>query len=270
MRLKMPVMHFVLNSKRGSGKTFIAWLLAQYKMDNSQPIKIIDCDPNLEISKFRALKAKSLNLMKKQSDGSIVYDFEPVINLMKSSYSDLLFDFNSEEFNTVVNALRKDDCYLLEQLSKLEIQLVVHMPVSGIEYARADCISSINEVLSTIPNLNVVVWLNHYPKPLFDDELPSTELFYTMFTDKGKLRYIVNLPQITKADTITRENDFKLLTYMLKEKRIFAEILDPYRYKFAANPSLNGVPVFILTDYQIAFLRDDFEKEIDPIAEIVF
>ena len=59
----MPIINFCLSPKARCGKTFIAWLLAQYKQYHSQPITTYDCDlNNLDLSKFKELKVKELRL----------------------------------------------------------------------------------------------------------------------------------------------------------------------------------------------------------------
>lgn len=264
----MPVVHLTL-SKNKSGKSFIAWLLAQYELSNGQPLKIYDLDPNLSLCRFKALHAKSLNIAETQSDGSINYDVNKLVEIIKTTYSDLLFDSTSDMFNAIVNALRKDQGFLIRQLKDFDINIVLHMPVSGGEYARDESIKCVNEVLSSIDDVSVIVWINHFPQPVFNEIVdPEQSQLKNYFADQPSLKYIVNLPNLTIGDTVTRDNDQMLLQNMLRENRIFDEILDPRHYKFAEAPSLNGVPVFILTDYQISFLRDEFEKSVQNVAEI--
>lgn len=264
----MTVVHFTLSKSR-AGKTFISWLLAQYQLSNGQPLKLYDLDPNFSLCRFKALNAKSLNLAVSKTDGSIDFDINKLVEIIKTTYSDLLVDTTSDMFNAIVNALRKDHELLIKQLKELDVNIVLHMPVAGGEYARDECIKCINEVLSSVNDVSVIVWLNHYPKPVFNESVdPNQNELKNYFADKPSLKYIVNLPNLSSGDTITRDNDQLLLKNILRENRIFDEILDPQHYKYAEDPYLNGVPVFVLTDYQISFLRDEFEKSVQNVAEI--
>lgn len=265
----MAVIHFTL-SKYKSGKTFIAWLLAQYHMSYGQPIRVIDLDPNGSISKFKALSPKQLIITKANSQtGAIEYSFNAIIAALQNASSDMLIDTTSDMFNIIVNNFRKENCALMNIFNSLDLKIVFHIPISGNQNSN-DNISIVNEILKTIPDVNVVVWLNHYPKPIFDSDLNNAEQFRlsTHFVDSKKLKYIVNLPVLTSGETVTRDNDLMLLKRLLSEKRIFDEILEPRKFKFAESPTLGDVPVFIMTDYQISFLRDEFEKVIQNVAEV--
>ena len=262
----MPAVHFTLSRCR-SGKTFICWLLTQYALYNGQVLKIYDLDPNFAISKFKALQARQLNLQVKNDDGSIGYDFSQVVTIMKETYSDVIFDAPAELFSLILNTFRKNDGELVKFLNKLDIKIVFHLPVSGGEYNKNEGIKCVNEVLTTITGVDCIVWLNHYPEPIFEENMTQNRLM-NYFADKPSLKYIVDLPLLTSGENLTKDNDNLLLKQILSEKRIFGEILDPIHFKYAQEPSLNGVPVFIMTDYQIAFLRDESDKAIQNVAEI--
>ena len=265
----MAVIHFTL-SKYKSGKTFVAWLLAQYHMSNGQPLRVIDLDPNGSIIKFKALSPKQINITKANSQtGEIEYSFNTILATIQNTYSDMLLDTTSDMFNIIVNNFRKDNCVLMDVFNNLDLKIVFHIPISGGQYTN-DNISTVNEILKTIPDVNVVVWLNHYPNPVFDSDMNNAEQnrLFSHFIDSNKLKYIVNLPILTSGETVTRDNDLMLLKKMLSEKRIFDEILDPRKFKFAESPTLGDIPVFIITDYQISFLRDEFEKVIQNVAEV--
>ena len=85
----MPVVHFTLSKSR-AGKTFISWLLAQYQLSNGQPLKLYDLDPNFSLCRFKALNAKSLNLAVTKTDGSIDFDINKLVEIIKKEYPNLV------------------------------------------------------------------------------------------------------------------------------------------------------------------------------------
>ena len=259
----MTVVNFVLSNRDNVGKTFITWLLAQYKNSHGQKYKLFDADSNLStcISRYGALNSRK---------GAITTDdFDELLSAIKSSYHDVIVDLPASFYRSAITAFKEKDYALLKNLEELDFKVVFHLPVGGNDFILQESVNAVNEVLTTLEKIPVIVWINHYPKEQFKDFYSSDDI-YNIFADKGSLRYIVDLPRLTSNDTLTRENDNFLLEQILKENKTFSEILDPYKYKSAQNPTLNGLPVFILTDYQLSFLRDEFEKAIAPIAEIVF
>ena len=173
----MTVVNFVLSNRDNVGKTFITWLLAQYKNSHGQKYKLFDADSNLStcISRYGALNSRK---------GAIsTDDFDELLSAIKSSYHDVIVDLPASFYRSAITAFKEKDYALLKNLEELDFKVVFHLPVGGNDFILQESVNAVNEVLTTLEKIPVIVWINHYPKEQFKDFYSSDDI-YNIFADK--------------------------------------------------------------------------------------
>ena len=264
------IIHVILSSQKGCGKTFIGWLFAQYIRKYGQRLSIIDTSNNTNsISRFKYLNAHILPLTNTKEDGTLVYDCQKLFDRILNTHNDMLIELVADAYQNFVFNLKKDDFAILKEFEERELKLVLHVPISGNDYFKNECLSVANNLLNTFTKTDVVVWLNHYPDPVINDRIAShTDMICNMFSDQGSLKHVANLPMFTKSETITDDTNQFLIKSVFEENKTFAELLDPDRYKEAVDPELNGYPLFINSTYQLSFIRNDFDKILESVCQV--
>ena len=140
----MTVVNFVLSNRDNVGKTFITWLLAQYKNSHGQKYKLFDADSNLStcISRYGALNSRK---------GAIsTDDFDELLSAIKSSYHDVIVDLPASFYRSAITAFKEKDYALLKNLEELDFKVVFHLPVGGNDFILQESVNAVNEVLTTL------------------------------------------------------------------------------------------------------------------------
>jgi hypothetical protein len=93
----MAKIHMVLQGKGGVGKSFIAAVIAQYKMGNGQTPLCIDTDPvNATFHGFKALNVRMLEIM--EGDEIKARNFDTLVELIAPSKDDVVIDNGASSF----------------------------------------------------------------------------------------------------------------------------------------------------------------------------
>ena len=189
----MKEVHFVVQSKGGVGKSFVAMLLAQYLQDRSDDkLYCFDTDPdNQTFAAYQALKPEYINI--KAAD-------RPVINIKK--FDGLMDTVIDDPLMTYIAEANVDAMLMREN-----VRMVMHVPLNGGQ-AKNECIKGLARVLSSI-DAQVIVWLNEHLHGEIQEQGKPFEQFEICNAYRDKIAGIVRIP-VVNIDTYG--DDIKQMT----------------------------------------------------------
>lgn len=158
--------HFVLQGKGGVGKSFVAFLIAQYVRDQGKLAGCYDIDQeNATFGQYAGLEVKNLKVM----DESRVIDqrsFDGLITeiLTQGIENDVVIDSGANTFSPLLAYLIENG--ILELLSDQAIPVIVHTIVGGGDIFE-DTQNALKSMADTLPSsVKLVVWENEHFGPL--------------------------------------------------------------------------------------------------------
>lgn len=158
--------HFVLQGKGGVGKSFVAYLAAQYLQDQEKLAGCFDIDQeNATFAQYASLDVKKVKVM----DDSRIIDqrqFDGLISdiLEKGAGKDVIVDSGANTFSPLLAYLLEND--ILTLLAETEIQAIVHTVVGGGDLFE-DTKNALDSMVSTLPpSVKLVIWENEHFGPL--------------------------------------------------------------------------------------------------------
>ena len=124
----MAKIHMVLQGKGGVGKSFIATVIAQYKISKGQQPQCIDTDPvNATFHGFKALNVRLLEIM--QGDEIQTRNFDTLVELIAPSKDDVIIDNGASSFVPLTHYLISNQVPAL--LQDMGHEMVVHTVITG-------------------------------------------------------------------------------------------------------------------------------------------
>lgn len=154
----MKITNFVMMGKGGVGKTFIAWLLAQYYQRNGVPLYCADTDPvNASFTAFAAFKTQHINIL----DSNMNLDernFDRLVSTLLSQEGASLVDTGASTFVPLMSYAKESGFF--DMLKAEGHEIVVHVPLVGgaaVEESFRGLIAILKE-----PQVKVVVWENEF------------------------------------------------------------------------------------------------------------
>ncbi|VTU46109.1 conjugal transfer protein TraL (plasmid) [Variovorax sp. SRS16] len=209
----MAKIHMILQGKGGVGKSFIATILAQYKLGKNQAPICIDTDPvNATFASYKALRVKRLQLM--EGDEINTRNFDALVELIAPAKHDVVIDNGASSFVQLSHYLVTN--HVPELLQSMGHELVVHTVVTGSQ-AQSDTLSGFTHLVKQFPGeANFVVWLNPYWGPIEHDG-KDFESMRAYKENKERVSAVITLPTF-KGETFGRD-----LSDMLQDRLTFAE-----------------------------------------------
>ena len=258
----MKEVHFVVQSKGGVGKSFVAKLLAQYLKDRSDDkLNCFDTDPDTPtFSKYQALKPKYVN---------IKADDRPVINIKKFDglLDELIDDKGIAVIDTGISTFDPLMTYIAEanvdaMLVSENVRMVMHVPLTGGQ-AKNECIKGLARVLQSI-DAQVVVWLNEHLHGAIQEQGKPFESFGVYQENLAKIAGVVRIP-VVNADTYG--DDIKQMT---EHNATFHEVAKSAEFGRWARTRLTEYRNIIWAELdQVSFLASEawHKKHASPEAD---
>ena len=211
----MAKVHVILQGKGGVGKSVIAALIAQYKIEKEQPPLCIDTDPvNATFEGYKKLNVHRLDIL--DGDEINTRNFDQLIELIASTDNDVVIDNGASSFVPLSHYLISNQIPSL--LKEMGHELFIHTVITGGQ-ALVDTVSGFAQLISQFPDEALfVVWLNPYWGPIEHDG-KRFEKMKAYSENKEKVSAIVQIPEL-KEETYGRD-----FSEMLQERLTFDEAL---------------------------------------------
>ena len=192
----MKNFHIVLQSKGGVGKSFTAFLLAQY-IREKKPLALIDIDPsNQSLQQFFS----DATFVDVKKDGNIsLVNFDQLFNMLGAVETDELMYSGSSNYIQLVDYIFKSN--MLSVLADLDYQQLLHMPIAG-GRALDDCLRCIEEISARLTEPKLILYINNR----YGDEV---------FQSDGQAKLSLAAVQDKTLAVVTYPNLGELLNYTL-------------------------------------------------------
>jgi len=203
----------ILQGKGGVGKSMIAAMLAQYKLNQKQQILCIDSDPvNPTFAGYEAFNVQKLKIIDKDKINPLAFDY--LVEMIAQNNIETIIDNGASSFIELSNYMVGNN--IAGTLLSLQHQLVIHTVITGGQ-AFVDTVNSYTEIIKRFPsNTLIIVWLN----PFWGVVNEGHNNFYELssYLDyKDRLAAVIEFPNLT-PDTFGR--DFNA---MLEARKTFVE-----------------------------------------------
>ncbi len=239
----MAKIHMVLQGKGGVGKSLIAAIIAQKKVEQGQTPLCVDTDPvNQTFTGYKALKVRKLEIM--EGDEINPRNFDMLIEWLNGIESDVIIDNGAATFVPLAHYLISNEVPQL--LAAMGHQLVIHTVVTGGQ-ALLDTVSGFAQLASQFPQPSLfVVWLNSYWGAI-EHEGKSFEEMRAYKDNKGRVSAIIRIPQL-KEETFGRD-----FSDMLQARQTFTD-------------ALNDATLPIMTRQRLNIFKGQLYSQLDAAA----
>jgi len=236
----MAKIHMILQGKGGVGKSLIATLLAQYKINAGQQPLCIDTDPvNATFHGFDKLKVKRLHILENEEINP--RHFDTLIELIAPTTDDVIIDNGASSFVPLSHYLNSNQVPSL--LQELGHELVIHTIITGSQ-ALTDTLNGFSQLVTQFSQeTTFIVWLNPYWDAIESDG-KNFEQMKAYTANKNRVSAIIKMPTL-KKETYGRD-----LADMLQEHLTFDEAI--------ANPALT-----IMTRQRLTIIKKQLFEQMD-------
>ena len=230
----------ILQGKGGVGKSLIATLLAQYKINAGQQPLCIDTDPvNATFHGFEKLHVKRLQIM--ENDEINPRHFDALVELIAPAINDVIIDNGASSFVPLSHYLNSN--HVPSLLQELGHELVIHTIITGSQ-ALTDTLNGFSQLVTQFTQeATFIVWLNPYWGAIESDG-KNFEQMKAYTANKNRVSAIIKMPTL-KKETYGRD-----LADMLQEHLTFDEAI--------ANPALT-----IMTRQRLTIIKKQLFEQMD-------
>ena len=238
----LPTVHLILQGKGGVGKSMVAAILGQFLHARGLETRCIDTDPvNQTLTQYKALNAEHLKLMSESRIDSRVFD--ELMERMLTETTTFVVDNGASTFIPLWHYVLENAA--IETLEKHGRRVYIHSVMTGGQ-AMVDTLGGFNDLASSTPAQNLVVWINEYFGPVEMNGKRFSEM--KVFAQHSKrIRGVVTMPR-RSADTFGRD-----LEQMLSSKLTFDE-------------AISGPQFSIMSRQRLELVRRDLFKQLDELA----
>lgn len=241
----MAKIHIFLNGKGGVGKSYIAFIFAQYKIHKRQKPLCIDTDlVNATFSGYKALNVQQFDLGAIDENGHC--NLNQLMERIPITHDDVIIDIGPQALSAMLHYLGHANA--LELFTRTGHTLIIHTVIAGGQ----SLFSTINSFLQLInlrpDNALFVVWLNPHWGAI-EERGKSFEHTKAYKQNKDRITAIIPMPPLNPK---TFGYD---LTQMLKDNLTFDEAtLSPKR--------------FIVTRQRLKMVRDGLYRQLNNTVVI--
>lgn len=220
--------HCTLQAKGGVGKSFIAWVLAQWHAERGRPVAAFDTDPlNVTFSAFEAFKAEHILIL--DEDQINVDGMDDLIEKTIHATGPSVIDNGASSFLPMARYLMANN--IAGVLADHNRRLVVHTVVVGGQSA-LDTLGGMVAILSQFPaEIPVVVWVNQHAG-IYDADGLGFEETKAYRDNKDRISGVIYLPH---ENPLTHGRD---VAAMLARHLTFAEAVASPDFKIVAKSRL--------------------------------
>lgn len=199
----MSNIHIILQGKGGVGKSVIASLVAQFKMEQGHTPVCIDTDPvNATFEGYKKLNVKRLNIMSEDEINTRKFD-ELIELIAQSGENDVIIDNGASSFVPLSHYLISNQVPAL--LKEMGHTLTIHTVIAGSQ-STLDTVNGFAQLAKQFPEeAQFIVWINPYWGDIEVDGKKFEQMkAYT--SNKDRVTAIIKMPKL-KAETYG--NDLK-------------------------------------------------------------
>ena len=237
-----PTVHLILQGKGGVGKSMVAAILGQFLHARGLELRCIDTDPvNQTLTQYKALNAEHLKLLTESKIDSRVFD--QLMERMLTESATFVVDNGASTFIPLWHYVIENGA--IETLEKHGRRVYVHSVITGGQ-AMVDTLSGFNDLASTTPAQNLVVWINEYFGPVEMNGKRFSEM-KVFAQHSSRIRGVVTMPR-RSADTFGRD-----IEQMLSSKQTFEE-------------AISGRQFSIMGRQRLELVRRDLFKQLDELV----
>ncbi len=235
--------HFILNSKGGVGKSFIAFLLGQFYRQRELPVLLFDADATTStFSSFAALVVTRIELMR----GTQIDErrFDEILEKVLTEEAHAVIDTGTSSYVALSNYLIENDVH--RQIAAMGKAVVVHAIIVGSGRTLLETLNDLNDLAGQLPEaVTLMVWLNEHFGTILEDDKAFEEM-EVFQRHRHRIHAVLRLPQRTAA---TFGAD---LQEMLKRHLTFAEAIASPDFPIMARQRLTKVRQHIFTQLEAA------------------
>ena len=212
--------HFILQSKGGVGKSFIASLLTQHclKREGGGRVVAVDTDPaNATLFGYKALPVRRADILMAGSDSLInPRAFDEHLNAIAEEDADFVVDNGANCYFPLLEYLRETDAVTV--LIEAGKEVFLHSVITGGQ-ALLDTLRGFDALAKVAPvEARLVVWLNEYYGPIEADGKD----FERMQVYERHRERIHALVRLAKLNPYTSGKDVEL---MVARRLTFDEVM---------------------------------------------
>lgn len=235
--------HFILNSKGGVGKSFVAFLLGQFLRERGLPVILFDADATTStFSSFAALSVTRIELMQ----GTQIDErrFDQILEKVLTEEAHAVIDTGTSSYVALSNYLIENDVH--RQIAAMGKQVVVHAIIVGSGRTLIETLNDLDDLAIQLPEeVTLIAWLNEHFGAVFQNGKVFEEM-EVYLNHRHRIHAVLRLPQRTPA---TFGAD---LQEMMKRHLTFAEAI--------ASPDFS-----IMARQRLAKVRQDIFAQMDAV-----
>jgi len=186
--------HAVMQGKGGVGKTYIASLIAQYLIEQGEPVVCLDTDMvNATFRDLKALKVEPVDLFKPNSDEIDVNAMDGMVERFVTEDTNFVVDNGATSFVPLSRYFVQDG--IAETLEAAGRKLVIHSVIAGGQ-EMLQTGKGFDSIANQFPaSADIVLWLNEHHGAIGNAgaEFETTPLYHA---HKNRLLGIVRLPRL--------------------------------------------------------------------------
>lgn len=231
----MALINITLQGKGGIGKSLINTLLIQYYLKQGIAAQGFDCDPvNPTFASYKALPVKRTKLSDREDEINPRY-FDALIEELAALSEDgvAVIDNGASSFLPLLSYLVESQ--VLEMLVEAGHNVRIHSVITGGQ-PMLDTLDGFDRVLTSLPNIPSVVWLNPHVGPVESSSTGSAPKSFEQFgvykTHKSRIHSIVSIPSVRPA---TFGHD---ISQMMQARLTFDEAMSSMDFSLMARQRL--------------------------------
>lgn len=187
--------HAVMQGKGGVGKTYIASLIAQYLIEQGEPVVCLDTDMvNATFRDLKALNVEPVDLFKPNTDEIDVNAMDGMVERFVSEDTNFVVDNGATSFVPLSRYFVQDG--IADTLETAGRKLVIHAVIAGGQ-EQLQTAKGFDSLVTQFPaSADIVLWLNEHHGPVGGMDSAAFEATPLYQAHKNRLLGIVRLARL--------------------------------------------------------------------------